>query len=99
MGEERLLQTKILGDLRGMNNGWATKIEKASDNGVPDVFGTVVTCGPFLIEVKAPGKKPEPHQITIHATLRRCGCRTFSCDSWERWVEIKRELGLLPPTT
>lgn len=99
MAQEKILQTKILNDLRGIDLGFATKIEKASDNGFPDVFGTVVVCGPFLVECKAPGKKPEPHQIVMHAKLKRCGVKTFVCDSWERWIEIKRELGLLPPSS
>lgn len=100
MAEESNLQTKALNDVRGTDGCFATKIEKASDNGFPDVFVTTLWTGPFVVEFKSPGKDAKSHQKTMHATLQRCGCRTFVCDTWERWMEIKKEMGLWPrPTT
>ena len=70
--------------------------------GMPDVFGIIKRGGPsnpdawahrgnaFFIEVKAPGKKPEPHQQEMLDRLRSYGCVAGWCDS------VQGALDLLP---
>lgn len=36
-----------------------------------------------FVELKAPGKKPDPHQEREHARLRALGCNVFTLDSIE----------------
>lgn len=36
-----------------------------------------------FVELKAPGKKPDPHQEREHAKLRAAGCSVFTLDSIE----------------
>lgn len=36
-----------------------------------------------FVELKAPGKKPDPHQEREHARIRATGCRVFTLDSLE----------------
>jgi hypothetical protein len=36
-----------------------------------------------FIELKAPGKKPDPHQARQHAELRSMGCAVFVLDTIE----------------
>lgn len=40
------------------------------------------------VELKAPGKKPEPHQVREHARMRKMGQRVEVVDSYERIEEI-----------
>ena len=40
------------------------------------------------VELKAPGKKPEPHQVREHARMRKAGMRVEVVDSYERIEEI-----------
>lgn len=37
----------------------------------------------FWVELKAPGEKPEPHQLREHKRLRKMGQRVFVVDSIE----------------
>lgn len=52
--------------------------------GAPDRL--VIWCCPLrhdFVELKAPGKKPDPHQVREHDKLRALGCAVFTLDSIE----------------
>lgn len=51
----------------------------------PDEFGFPMTYGPMTlwVELKAPGKKPEPHQLREHKRLRAMNQRVAVIDSIE----------------
>ena len=90
---ESSLQTKILKDLRSYGKYIeAFKIQKASDNGVPDIFFTSKLTGAVLVELKQEGKKPRKLQESKINKLNSCGSKAFSCDSWSKWVKLKSEL-------
>lgn len=40
------------------------------------------------VELKAPGKKPEPHQMREHARMRNMGQRVEVIDSYEQIEEL-----------
>lgn len=40
------------------------------------------------VELKAPGKKPEPHQLREHARMRKMGQRVEVIDSYEQIEEL-----------
>ena len=40
------------------------------------------------VELKAPGKKPEPHQLREHARMRKMGQRVEVVDSYEQIEEL-----------
>lgn len=40
------------------------------------------------VELKAPGKKPEPHQLREHARMRNMGQRVEVIDSYEQIEEL-----------
>lgn len=42
------------------------------------------------VELKAPGKKPEPHQVREHNRMRRMGQRVVVIDSFEGVDELLR---------
>ena len=50
----------------------------------------VVPAERFLVELKAPGKKPPAYQLREHERLRKFGWRVEVVDSFERVEEILR---------
>ena len=92
---ESQLQSRVLADLESFGPVCECfKIEKANKNGVPDIFFTMASCGPCMIEMKKPGEKPSPLQQHRIDNLNRCGCKTFVCDCWDAWITIKHVLSL-----
>lgn len=45
------------------------------------------------VELKAPGKKPEPHQLREHERMRKMGQRVEVIDSLEGVDELMKEFG------
>lgn len=46
-----------------------------------------------FVELKAPGKKPDPHQEREHERLRALGCNVFAIDSKEavdRYIAMRK---------
>jgi hypothetical protein len=96
MGEESRFQTKLLNDLRSLGKCCvATKIIKASDNGIPDIYFTTALTGPVFIETKKPkGKVSKAQEVKI-TKLNTCGALSFVCYTWAQWWQLKKNLGLL----
>lgn len=58
---------------------------------LPEGFGAYMEYKPgrtTWIELKAPGKKPEPHQLREHARMRKMGQRVEVVDSYARVDEV-----------
>ena len=67
--------------------GLCLKQEWINTRGAPDRL--VVLPGKLLmIELKAPGVKPEPHQLRMHERLRALGVKVEVIDSVERVEEL-----------
>ena len=91
--EKRLVQrVKELG-------GECRKMKWIGRNGAPDrvcmlpgvrsqVFSEYHPDRTIWVELKAPGAKPEPHQLREHARMRKMGQRVEVVDSYERVEEI-----------
>jgi len=95
MKNEKKLQTYILDDLRSFGKHCECfKIEKASDNGVPDIFFTTILTGAVLIETKRLDGVASRLQLIRLENLRRCGVQAFVCYSWQQWIAIKEAIGL-----
>lgn len=94
---EYTLQEKILKDLRSYGKYIvAFKLQRSSDNGVPDIFFTTRFTGPVFIEVKREGESPSELQDFIIRKINLCGSKAFVCDTWNEWVNIKKHLGFTP---
>jgi len=95
MKNEIKLQTDVLSDLRSFGKYCECfKIEKTSDNGIPDIFFTTRFTGPILIETKRiKGEVRKLQEIKIK-NLNKCGTKAFICDSWKKWMDIKSIIGL-----
>jgi len=89
--EERLVdRVKELG-------GEVRKVKWIGRTGAPDRLVMLPSAGRELwehntiwVELKAPGKKPEPHQLREHARMRKMGQRVEVVDSYERVEEVLR---------
>ena len=95
MRNESKLQSDILGDLRSYGKYCECfKIEKTSDNGIPDIFFTTKFTGSVFIETKrALGKAKKIQEYKIDK-LKKCGSKAFICYTWFEWVCIKKLIGL-----
>lgn len=63
--------------------GEVRKVKWIGRRGAPDrlVMMPLIAFGVIWIELKAPGKKPEPHQLREHRRMRRMGQRVEVIDS------------------
>lgn len=84
--------------------GECRKVKWIGRNGAPDRLvmlpqdtvvewpeGNVIAPGTTIwVELKAPGKKPEPHQLREHERMRRMGQHVVVIDSIEGVEELLR---------
>lgn len=63
-------------------------------NGVPDRI-VFIEGEAFLIELKAPGKKPRPLQLKVHAQLLKVGVEVLVMDTREQVDEFFESRGWL----
>jgi hypothetical protein len=95
MRNEAKIQSDILNDLRSFGKFCECfKIEKSSDNGVPDIFFTTKHTGSVFVETKRETGKAEKLQSYRIEKLRQCGAKAFVCNNWVTWISIKRLIGL-----
>ena len=93
MERESKLQTDVLNDLRSFGKYCVcTKIMKASDNGIPDIYLTLALTGSIFIETKRLIGKAAKIQKNKIKKMNECGTRAFICHSWEEWMDIKSKL-------
>jgi len=92
---ESILQGKILKDLRFLGNKCLCfKIEKASEDGIMDIFFTTIASGPVFVETKRiTGSVSNIQEFQINK-MNRCGSRAFKCYTWDEWIIIKRIVGI-----
>jgi hypothetical protein len=77
--------------------GEVRKVKWIGRSGAPDRLAMLpgychMTCGhlpqTIWVELKAPGKKPKPHQIREHERMRKMGQRVVVIDSYEGVDEV-----------
>ena len=73
--------------------GMAPKFVSPGYDGMPDRLVILPGGRMAFVEVKAPGKKPRPLQISRHKMLKRLGCRVFVLDDVSEIEKILREMG------
>jgi len=95
---ESILQSKILKDLRSLQKDcMCFKIESANEDGIPDIFFTTELSGEVFVETKRPvlGRVSEIQKFQI-AKINACGGKAFTCFSWDEWIVLKINVGLVP---
>ena len=73
--------------------GIAPKFVSPGYDGMPDRLVILPGGRMAFVEVKAPGKKPRPLQISRHKMLKRLGCMVFVLDDVSGIEKILREMG------
>lgn len=68
--------------------GFTRKVTYQGRTGAPDRWCFLPGGIFFMVELKAPGKKPRSHQVAEIATLHKIGQRVYLADSKETINEI-----------
>ena len=71
--------------------GEVRKVMYIGHRGAPDRLLMLPAGVLVWVELKAPGKKPEPHQIREHVRMRRMGQRVAVIDSLEGVDALMKE--------
>ena len=85
---ENFIEAFLVNRIKSLG-GLCLKQEWINTRGAPDRL--VILAGKLLmVELKAPGVKPEPHQLRMHERLRALGVQVEVIDSVERVEELFR---------
>ena len=93
---ERDIEAHLVKQVKELG-GEVRKVQWIGRRGAPDRLVMLPICGrygrnsstkTFWVELKAPGAKPEPHQLREHARMRAMGQRVVVIDSIETVEEL-----------
>lgn len=89
---EKAIEQKLVSAVR-RSGGIAPKLVSPGFDGMPDRMVLMPGGCIAFVEVKAPGEKPRPLQLSRHRLLRRLGFRVYVLDDAEQIETILREIG------
>lgn len=84
---EKEIEQKLVRQAK-MEGGRALKFVSPGFDGMPDRILLMPHGKLAFVEVKAPGKKPRPLQVSRHEMLRKLGFQVYVLDSMEQIKEI-----------
>ena len=88
---EKIIERKLVKTAKNMG-GLALKFISPGYDGVPDRIVLFPGGRIAFVEVKAPGEKPRPLQLSRHRLLRRRGFRVYVLDAAEQIGGILDEI-------
>lgn len=80
---EKVIEQKLVSAVR-RSGGIAPKLVSPGFDGMPDRMVLMPGGHIAFVEVKAPGEKPRPLQLSRHRLLRRLGFRMYVLDGAEQ---------------
>lgn len=80
---EKYIEAKLVSEVKSCG-GIAPKFVSPGFDGMPDRLVLFPDGRMAFAEIKAPGKKPRPLQVSRHELLRRLGYRVYVIDSTEQ---------------
>lgn len=89
---ERQIEQKLVKAVKTAG-GIAPKLTCPGFDGMPDRMVLMPGGRIGFVEVKAPGEKPRPLQLSRHRFLRRMGFKVYVLDGAEQIEIILREIG------
>lgn len=89
---ERQIEQKLVKAVK-VAGGIAPKLTSPGFDGMPDRMVLMPGGCIGFVEVKAPGEKPRPLQLSRHRLLRRLGFKVYVLDGVEQIEIILREIG------
>ena len=91
MKSEKDIEQRLVKAVKNMG-GIALKFVSPGYDGMPDRI-VLLPHGAFaFVELKAPGKKPRPLQLSRHEMLRRLGFKVYVLDGTDQIGEILDEI-------
>lgn len=88
---EKNVESHLKNKVKAMG-GIALKINSASMAGLPDRMVLFPEGKIFFVELKAPGKKPRPLQLSAHRLLQRLGFKVYVIDSVDEVKQFLEEV-------
>ena len=88
---EKVIEQKLTKAVR-QNDGVCWKFTSPGTAGVPDRIILMPKGQIAFVEVKAPGEKPRPLQLSRHRLLRRLGFQVYVLDALEDIDKIIKEV-------
>lgn len=89
---EKVIEQKLVKAVKAAG-GIAPKLVSPGFDGMPDRMVLMPGGHIAFVEVKAPGEKTRPLQLSRHRLLRRLGFRMYVLDGAEQIETILREIG------
>ncbi len=89
---EKTLEHKFVMEVKRVG-GLAPKLVSPGFDGMPDRLLLLPGGRVAFVEVKAPGQKPRPLQLSRHKLLMRLGFRVFILDDVSQIRQILSEMG------
>lgn len=89
---EKVIEKKLVQAVKA-SGGIAPKLVSPGFDGMPDRIVLLPDGHIGFVEVKAPGKKPRPLQLSRHGLLRRLGFRAYVLDDEQQIEKILMEIG------
>lgn len=89
--KEKTIEKKLVQTVKA-TGGIAPKLVSPGFNGMPDRIVLLPGGHIGFVEVKAPGEKPRPLQLSRHGLLRRLGFRVYVLDDEQQIGEILDEI-------
>ena len=88
---EKTVEQKLVSEVKKAG-GICPKWVAPGFDGVPDRIAMFPGGRIAFVEVKAPGKKPRPLQVSVHRILERLGFHTYVLDGTEQIKAILDEI-------
>lgn len=88
---EKVIEQKLTKAVR-QNGGVCWKFTSPGTAGVPDRIILMPKGHIAFVEVKAPGEKPRPLQVSRHRLLRRLGFKVYVLDNIDDITKILSEV-------
>ena len=88
---EKSIERKLVEAVKNMG-GIAPKFVSPGFDGMPDRIVLLPHGMMAFVEVKAPGKKPRPLQVSRHGLLRRLGFKVYVLDDMDQIGGILDEI-------
>ena len=90
--KEKFIEQKLVKAVKALG-GFAPKFISPGFDGMPDRIVLLPKCKVAFVEVKAPGYRPKPLQLSRHGMLRKLGFKVYILDNTVQIEEILKEIG------
>ena len=94
--KEKIIEQKLIQAAR-QRGGIALKFVSPAYSGMPDRLVLMPGARVGFVEVKAPGTKPRPLQVSRHAFLRQLGFQVYVLDDPAAITRVLNEIGGVRP--